>query len=46
LSKITLGRMEKRERADRGFDVDQKFYPYLEQLLAPSREKIEREAAK
>jgi hypothetical protein len=46
LSKITLARMEKREKADRGFDVDQKFYPYLEELLAPSREKIEREAAK
>jgi hypothetical protein len=46
LSKITLARMEKREKADRGFDVDQKFYPYLEELLAPSREKIEKEAAK
>jgi hypothetical protein len=46
LSKITLGRMEKREKADRGFDMDQKFYPYLEELLAPSREKIEKEAAK
>jgi hypothetical protein len=38
--------MEKRLKADRGFDVDKKFYPYLEELLAPSREKIEREAAK
>jgi hypothetical protein len=46
LSKITLARMEKREKADRGFDVDQKFYPYLEELLAPSREKIEKEAAR
>lgn len=46
LSKISLARMQKREKADRGFDVDEKFYPYLEELLAPSREKIEKEAAK
>jgi len=46
LSKILQARMEKRLKADRGFDVDKKFYPYLEELLAPSREKIEREAAK
>jgi hypothetical protein len=46
LSKILKNRMEKRLKADRGFDVDKKFYPYLEELLAPSREKLEREAAK
>jgi hypothetical protein len=46
LSKILKARMEKRLNADRGFDVDKKFYPYLEELLATSREKIEREAAK
>jgi hypothetical protein len=46
LSKMLKARMEKRLKADRGFDVDKKFYPYLEELLAPSREKIEREAAK
>jgi hypothetical protein len=46
LSKITIGRMQKREKADRGFDVDDKFYPYLEELLETSRGKLEREAAK
>jgi hypothetical protein len=46
LSKLLKARMEKRLKADRGFDVDKKFYPYLEELLAPSREKLEREAAK
>ena len=46
LSKMLRARMEKRLKADRGFEVDKKFYPYLEELLAPSREKIEREAAK
>jgi len=46
LSKMLRARMEKRMKADRGFEVDKKFYPYLEELLAPSREKIEREAAK
>ena len=46
LSKMLKNRLEKRLKADRGFDVDKKFYPYLEELLAPSREKIEREAAK
>jgi hypothetical protein len=46
LSKILKGRMEKRLKSDRGFEVDKKFYPYLEELLATSREKIEREAAK
>jgi hypothetical protein len=46
LSKMLKARMEKRLKADRGFDVDKKFYPYLEELLAPSREKLEREAAK
>lgn len=46
LSKLLRARMEKRLKADRGFEVDKKFYPYLEELLATSREKIEREAAK
>lgn len=46
LSKMLRARMEKRLKADRGFEVDKKFYPYLEELLAPSRERIEREAAK
>jgi hypothetical protein len=46
LSKMLKARMEKRLKADRGFDVDKKFYPYLEELLESSREKIEREAAK
>ena len=46
LSKLTLNRMKKREQADRGFDVDKKLYPYLEDLLAQSRERLEREAAK
>jgi hypothetical protein len=46
LSRMLKARMEKRLKSDRGFDVDKKFYPYLEELLAPSREKLEREAAK
>jgi hypothetical protein len=46
LSKLVQARMEKRLKADRGFDVDKKFYPYLEELLAPSRERLEKEAAK
>jgi|688.fasta_scaffold02765_38 hypothetical protein len=46
LSKLVQARISKRAKADRGFDVDKKFYPYLEQLLESSREKLEREAAK
>jgi hypothetical protein len=46
LSKIIKDRMEKRLKSDRGIEVDKKFYPYLEELLETSREKIEREAAK
>lgn len=46
LSKLVQARIAKRAKADRGFDVDKKFYPYLEQLLESSREKLEREAAK
>jgi hypothetical protein len=46
LSKLTLNRMKKREQADRGFDVDKKYYPYLDELLAQSRERLEKEAAK
>jgi hypothetical protein len=45
MSNILKARMEKRLKADRGFNVDKKFYPYLEELLATSREKLEREAA-
>jgi len=46
LSKLVQARIAKRARSDRGFDVDKKFYPYLEQLLESSREKLEKEAAK
>jgi hypothetical protein len=46
LSGMLQRRMEAREKADRGFRVDKKFYPYLEVLLEPSRAKLEREAAK
>jgi hypothetical protein len=46
LSNMLQARMEKRLKADRGFDVDKKFYPYLEELLAPSRERLDKEAAK
>jgi hypothetical protein len=46
LSGMLQRRMETREKADRGFRVDKKFYPYLEVLLEPSRAKLEREAAK
>jgi hypothetical protein len=43
---LVQARIAKRVRSDRGFDVDKKFYPYLEQLLESSREKLEKEAAK
>jgi hypothetical protein len=46
LSTMLRNRMEKREQSDRGFRVDKKFYPYLEELLEPSRAKLEREAEK
>jgi hypothetical protein len=46
LSKILRDRMEKRLKSDRGFDVDKKYYPYLEELLETSTRKLEREAAK
>jgi hypothetical protein len=46
LRKLVQARIAKRARSDRGFDVDKKFYPYLEQLLESSREKLEKEAAK
>jgi len=46
LSKLVQARIAKRARSDRGFDVDKKFYPYLEQLLESSREKLDKEAAK
>jgi hypothetical protein len=46
LSKLVQARIAKRAKSDRGFDVDKKFYPYLEQLLESSREKLEKEAAK
>jgi hypothetical protein len=46
LSKILRARMEKRLKSDRGFDVDKKYYPYLEELLETSTRKLEREAAK
>jgi len=46
LSKALLARAKKRMESDRGFRVDEKLYPYLVELLDPSRELIEREAAK
>lgn len=45
LSKMLKNRMEKRLKADRGFNVDKQFYPYLEDLLEPSRERLEKESA-
>ena len=39
-------RMERRMKADRGFEVEKKYYPQLEQLMQSSRQKIEAEAAK
>jgi len=46
LSALLSKRLETREAADRGFRVDENFYPYLEVLLEPSRAKLERESAK
>lgn len=45
-SEMVINRMEARAKADRGFRVDKKFYPYLQELLESSRQKIEREEAK
>jgi hypothetical protein len=46
LSTLLSKRLEAREAANRGFRVDENFYPYLEVLLEPSRAKLERESAK
>lgn len=46
LSKSLLARARKRAMSDRGFRVDDKLYPQLVELLDPSRELLEREAAK
>lgn len=45
LARMLKSRREARAKADRGFRVDKKFYPQLQELLEPSRAKIEREAA-
>ena len=46
LNKALLARAKARMESDRGFKVDEKLYPYLVELLDPSRELLEREAAK
>ena len=46
LSKSLLARARKRAMSDRGFRVEEKLYPQLVELLDPSRELLEREAAK
>lgn len=46
LSRSILRRIEARASSDRGFRVDEKFYPQLQILLDASAEKLEREAAK
>jgi len=46
LSKSLLERAKARAASDRGFRVDKKLYPYLQDLLEPSRQQLEREAAK
>ena len=46
LNKALLARAKARMTSDRGFKVDEKLYPYLVELLDPSRELLEREAAK
>ncbi len=46
LNKALLARAKARMTSDRGFKVDDKLYPYLVELLDPSRELLEREAAK
>jgi hypothetical protein len=46
LSKSLLDRVKARVASDRGFRVDKKLYPYLQDLLEPSRQQLEREAAK
>jgi len=46
LNKALLARAKARMTSDHGFKVDDKLYPYLVELLDPSRELLEREAAK
>ena len=46
LSKSLINRIERRESAERGFPVDEKYYPQLERLLRPGVRKLEAEAAK
>jgi hypothetical protein len=46
LKKALSARALARMKSDRGFKVDDKLYPYLVELLDPSRELLEREAAK
>jgi hypothetical protein len=46
LNKALLARAKARMTSDRGFRIDDKLYPYLVELLDPSRELLEREAAK
>lgn len=46
LSSMLENRIKARVKADRGFQIDKRYYPYLEELLETSRGKIEREAAK
>ena len=46
LSKSLLDRAKARQASDRGFRVEKKLYPYLQDLLEPSRQQLERESAK
>jgi hypothetical protein len=44
LSKSLLDRAKARQASDRGFRVEKKLYPYLQDLLEPSRQQLERES--
>jgi hypothetical protein len=46
LPKMLQKRLEQRLKSDRGFPIEEKFYPALADLLDVSTEKLEREAAK
>ena len=44
LSDSLIQRIERRAKAERGVDVEEKYYPQLQRLLEPSRRKLETEA--
>jgi len=46
ISESLKKRMERRLLSDRGFPIDEKYYPQIMELLEPSSKKLEREIQK